>query len=78
MSNVRAKFRCISEMRTIGGGVTYKFMPVTDDGIEEHRRFHKYTPSGELTLLVDNPDVVFTVGEYYYADLTRALDPVPA
>lgn len=77
--SVRAKFRCMSDMAMIGDQHSYRFIPVVDDGVPENERYHKYTPGGELTLVVDNPNVRFKVGEHYYLDFNRVpAEPVPA
>lgn len=75
MANVRAKFRCTSIKETAGVvGKMYEFAPCYDTSIEEDRRFSQYTPSGLLSMYVDNPAVDWKLGEYYYLDFA----PVPA
>lgn len=75
MSKVRSKFRCM-EKRTVFGqtGAWYKFSAVYDDGIPENQRYCKYTPSGTLELLVDNPNVAYEVGTFYYLDTVEAAE----
>lgn len=71
----RAKFRCISETRHCFGSPesrTYKFQAIYDDSIPEDQRYAKYTPTGTLEMVVDNPSVEFAVGAYYYLDFTPA------
>ncbi|QYR20811.1 hypothetical protein KZ483_24130 [Paenibacillus sp. sptzw28] len=65
---VRAKFKCWSNH---GGVVTLH--PVTD-GSEENKTFWKYTPGGQITLTITNPDAVnqFEPGKEYYVDFTSA------
>lgn len=43
---------------------------VGDDKIPENQRYHKYTPSGEITLSIDNPPAAefFTPGRPVYVD----------
>ena len=51
-----------------------KFYAVTNDGTEENAKFHKYTPTGEVTMTVDNPAASdqFEIGKSYYVDFTPA------
>jgi len=50
--------------------------PVTRDGIEEHEKFHRYTPSGELRLFIDNPAIApLKPGAFFYVELTQAEEP---
>jgi hypothetical protein len=77
--SVRAKFRCMSDTTMVNNQHTYRFVPVVDDGTPENERYHRYTPSGELTLVVDNPAVGFKVGECYYGEFYHDIrEPVPA
>ena len=71
---VRAKFTLSAITHNAGGGKTYKFFPVHDNSTPENARFTKYTPSGELTMLVDNPAVEgsFVLGKEYYVDFSPA------
>lgn len=74
---VRGKFRCQFEThkRWGSGGDceqrSYEFSAVYDDGNEENQKFAKATPNGQLTVMVDNPAVVFKPGKFYYLDLTE-------
>jgi len=73
--NIRAKFSCQQVVTTDWGAskqVMINFQAVYDDKTEENRRFSKSTPSGDLWMIVDNPDAVkaFEPGKYYYLDLT--------
>jgi hypothetical protein len=74
----RAKFRCSVEINKTWGptpeSVTraYEFTAVYDDGTPENQRFAKRTPSGNLTIQVDNPDVRFEPGQLYYLDISPA------
>lgn len=74
--NVRAKFRCGSVERfgpaEDAGSRTYRFSASYDDSIPEDRRYARYTPSGSLSITVDNPNVVFEPGRQYYLDFTPA------
>lgn len=51
---------------------TYRFSAVCDDGTPENERYARYTPIGNLTIQVDNPNVVFEPGRDYYLDFTPA------
>ncbi|MEU9888023.1 hypothetical protein [Sphaerisporangium sp. NPDC051011] len=71
----RAKFRCTSVERftpaDTQGPITYRFAPQYDATIPEDLRFARYTPSGEVRIVVDNPDVAFEPGREYYVDFTE-------
>jgi hypothetical protein len=70
---VRAKVQLSSVTSYQGTAKTYTFNPVHDESTEENKRFTKYTPSGELKMLVDNPAVEpqFQLGKYFYVDFTE-------
>jgi hypothetical protein len=77
---VRAKFTVTSVTKTYymgkeNGGVTIKMQPQYDTTIEEDKRFSKATPSGEITMFVDNPPAsnFLIEGGVFYVDFT----PVP-
>ena len=46
-------------------------LPEQTDDIEEDKRFHKYTPSGELRMTVTNPDLKgrFKLGQVFYVNI---------
>jgi len=46
----------------------YKFAPQYDQSVPEDQRYAKASPTGQLTLRVDNPAVAWRPGEYYYLD----------
>lgn len=75
---VRAKFRCQFETyKKWGPGDgqatrTYEFMAVYDPDVPEDQRYAKASPSGSLTIQVDNPAVSFEPGKSYYLDFTEA------
>lgn len=48
---------------------TFKFTPQYDPSVPEDQRYAQATPSGSLQLHVDNPNVAFTPGTYYYLDI---------
>src|SRR5436190_1405596 len=51
---------------------TYKFLAVMDSDTPENERYAQATPSGQLTIQVDNPAVIFEPGKEYYLDFTPA------
>ncbi len=71
---VRGKFRVTSikhvdwnpEVRVI------ELMAVSNDGTPENDRFHKFTPSGTITMTVDNPPAAeqLKLGHAFYVDFT--------
>ncbi len=82
---VRAKFAVQSVTKTYyqgkeNGGVTIKLSPQYDTSIEEDRRFSKATPSGEITMFVDNPPAseFLIAGGVFYVDFTPVEASVPA
>ncbi len=82
MSNqrtMRAKMKVL-EVKKTEHGETLKMAPVCKDGgypadgTDEDNSFAKWSPSGELTLHVTNPDLFgqLNPGEKYYVDFTKA------
>lgn len=75
---VRAKFRCNFETHKKWGSEdshvtrSYEFSAVYDSEMPEDQRYAKATPSGALTIQVDNPAVTFVPGKSYYLDFTVA------
>lgn len=72
----RAKFRCNAiefwaDPADPGSARTYTFSAVYDTSTEENKRFTKATPWGEMKMRVDNPNVRFEIGKYYYLDLSE-------
>ena len=72
---VRCKFRCES-VEDNGSPDSKKVVMTTqyDTSIPEDRRFTKWTPTGRLEVVVDNPAAVaeLKVGGNYYLDLSPA------
>lgn len=74
---VRAKFRCSSvklrkntpspDESTVRD---FEFDAIYDESLPEDQRYAKYTPSGKLTVVVDNPAIDWQPGHYYYLDIT--------
>lgn len=75
MNSVRAKFFCESiEDQPDYQQKVVRCCPVID-GSEENKSFAKYTPGGELQLIIsyDTPaHNYFEVGKNYYLDITEA------
>ena len=71
----RAKFTCESVQQTrYSDAKNYTFQAVPADEIEENKRYHKYSPSGNLSITVDNPAVTFELGKSYYIDFVEAAE----
>ncbi|MBY5709706.1 hypothetical protein [Rhizobium leguminosarum] len=73
---VRAKFRCQSVTHFAGDGSLHaeiRFTAVNGNG-EENKSWSKWTPSGELKMMVTNPSAIeaFELGKSYYLDFTPA------
>ena len=73
---VRAKFM-VQEVRHHHwnkDSVTIILRPQYDTTIEEDKRYAKATPSGELSMQVDNPPAAafFELGKTYYLDFSKA------
>lgn len=77
--SVKAKFK-VESVTDFGPsmGKQVRLRAVSDDGIPENQRYHKYTPSGEITLSIDNPSAAdqFIPGKAFYVDFTSADQPV--
>ncbi|WP_405994951.1 hypothetical protein [Streptomyces sp. NBC_00986] len=77
---VRAKFTCTTETTKRWGSAdsqsarSYEFMAVYDQTIPEDQRYAKASPSGSLTIQVDNPAVTFEPGQAYYLDFTPVAE----
>lgn len=79
---VKAKFMLTSHTHSGHGpdwhGHEFTFTPQYDPNIAEDQRFNKASPTGKLTIMVDNPPVAEywarQVGKQFYLDLTPADD----
>ncbi len=72
-ANVRAKFTVTSVTdHNYGNGKTIKLTPCYDTDIPEDRRFAQATPTGELTMFVNNPPAIaaLKLGQQFYLDFT--------
>ncbi len=74
---IRAMFTLSSVTDHVGGNKTYRFQAQYSADIPEDQQFHKYTPDGNLEMLVSNPSVIerLTLGSRYYIDLTPVVPP---
>lgn len=74
---VRAKFRCLSITHFADNGpdaqAEIRFHAVYGTG-EENKSWSKWTPSGELKMMVTNPSAIeaFELGKSYFLDFTPA------
>lgn len=76
--DIRAKFQLQEHRQASWGGDhrqhTFIFRPMYDDTIPEDRRFAQASPSGEMSITVDNPPVVeywtSKLGQQFYLDFT--------
>ena len=77
---MRAKFYDSHVTNHSGGYQDAVLRAVYDDGHPENNAFAKATPTGEITLGIDNPAAqdFFKPGRAYYLDLTEAPDALAA
>ena len=73
---VRAKFRVTKITTTCWGANQPDSSEVTLSAVGDdmNKTWSKWTPSGNLSMTVNNPDALkqFEVGEYYFLDFTKA------
>jgi hypothetical protein len=69
---VRCKFVCVS--KTECGDTVHIYMQPVYDGSKENKEFFKYTPGGEISLNVVNPEAAKQIeqGKEYYIDISPA------
>lgn len=76
--NVRAKFRCTQIIKTCyaGNDAPVDMVQVKLSAVygETNKTWSKWTPSGELTMTINNPAALeqYHVGEFYFLDFTDA------
>jgi len=72
MTTMRAKMK-VNSVKLIDNGEILEMQPVTNGTVEDNT-YSKYTPSGNLTLTISNPDLYgkFKPGHKYYVDFTVA------
>lgn len=68
---VRAKFKVLSVAQHEGDGRTIQLSAVSGD---ENKTWSKWTPSGSLSMFVNNPDAYdqFKPGDVFFLDFTPA------
>ena len=68
---VRARFT-VSAITDRGWSKEVELTTIYDQSIPEDQRFHKATPSGKITMQIDNPAALdqFKLGTSFYADFT--------
>lgn len=73
MITARCKFKVQDVTHHAYGGRTVKLSAQYDSSLPEDRAFAKATPTGEMTVRIDNPVVfdVFEPGVEVYIDVTR-------
>lgn len=83
---VRAKFQVTSVKKhfcrdyqtdaVVTGSTEVILTPQYDQSIEEDRRFAKATPSGTISLFIDNPPAALYLepGQNFYVDFTKVED----
>lgn len=73
---VRGKFTVtkIAEMSWSKTAREVTLSAVTDSSSEENTKFTKFTPSGSISMVVDNPPALeqLQIGKTYYVDFTPA------
>jgi hypothetical protein len=71
---VRAKFTVTTKKPRQGGGSDIVLTPQYDPNAKDDEKYAKSTPSGSITLVVDNPpaEAAFEVGKAYYVDFNAA------
>lgn len=69
---MRAKFNCDEVTKYAWGVELVKLSAVYDDGNPENNEFAEATPSGDISITIDNPKAVgfLTPGKAYYVDFT--------
>jgi len=77
MSQVRAKFRCLSVTKKWDKTLVVELGPVVQSKHnKENSQFWKFTPSGDMTLNFRGPSFdaggkEFVPGDYYYIDMVK-------
>lgn len=74
--SVRAKFR-VDAVKQVHWNKDVRVVELTavyDDGTPENQRYAKATPSGSISLTIDNPPAAaqFELGKVFYLDFTPA------
>lgn len=69
---VRCKMKCVEVTQYEGDSRKVVFNAVCADEVPENQRYHRYTPTGRIELMITNPFVSYIAGEFYYFDSTPA------
>ncbi|QIT28549.1 hypothetical protein [Raoultella terrigena] len=71
---VRAKFQCNSINKSPDNSTAVVNMMAVTTGSAENETWSKYTPSGQLQMVISNPAAVeqFEQGKEYFIDITPA------
>lgn len=74
MSKVRAKFKCDRIVPCVDGVNGHVDLSPVIEGSAENKKFFEYTPSGMISLGIDNEKAVgsFEEGKEYYVDFIPA------
>jgi hypothetical protein len=72
---VRAKFQVTKVAKLSWGATEITLQAQSDQSIDEDKRFAKATPSGQLTMVVDNPPAAdyLALGKFFYLDFTEVI-----
>lgn len=76
MENLLAKFK-VGSVENFGNNNVKANLSAVTSGSEENKTFSMYTPSAQLSILINNPDALdfFEPGEEYVATFTKAERP---
>lgn len=73
---VRGKFQVIkiSQVNWSKDARIVELQALMDSSTEENKRFARYTPSGSITMTIDNPSAsdYLALGKKFYVDFTEA------
>lgn len=73
---VRGKFQVnkVSQVNWNKDVRVIELQALMDSTTEENRRFAKFTPSGTITMTIDNPSAsdYLAIGKKFYVDFTEA------
>jgi hypothetical protein len=77
---VRAKMQVTGITERVWGGKEIELTPQYDQSIPEDQRFQKATPSGRITMQIDNPAAAeqLRLGRTFYVDFTPVAEATPA
>lgn len=73
METILAKFKVGSVTDFANNNNEVKMTPVVG-GSDENKSFSQYTPSGDIRLMINNPDTIgfFVAGQEYYVTFSKA------